>query len=101
MTRIALFGLLMVAVLWWLSLAAETQAGAQVSPLPTPTLELTPPFRPTPTGWPGAPFPTVTPPHPGPLPTASRPAPMGTREGGSGANRLYLPIMMKGEAWPH
>lgn len=42
-----------------LSFTASAQPSTFQSPVPT--LQLTAPFRPTPTGWPTAPFPTVTP----------------------------------------
>ncbi len=54
----------MTIFLFAVLLLAST-AVAQPSPFQSPvsTLELTPPHRSTPTGWPNAPFPTVTPKH--------------------------------------
>lgn len=52
--------LFLAIVLIGMGLQAFTARAAPFAS-PVPTLELTPPFRPTPTGWPDAPFPTLTP----------------------------------------
>jgi hypothetical protein len=83
MKRLTLFLLLMVAVLLGLSFTSAPHVGAQDSPVPTPTYELTPPFRPTPTGWPLAPFPTVT------ATPAVQPAAQGERQ------RAWLPLVIR------
>jgi hypothetical protein len=59
MKKVFWIWILMVLALLALSFAAVPGAGSASSPLPPP--ELTPPFRPTPTGWPDAPFPPTRP----------------------------------------